>query len=355
MPVSRIGKVLIAYTLVVMSLIGSAGITGGNRAYAFSSRSYYLHHPELWLTPSTSAEPTRVPEQTDAVARIWLPHVNKPSGGKCGESMTTWHPPVINGCATGHEHGEAPPQWVYDAGYTPSFEHPANTPNENQLKHTSFKGFRLRDDGVELYVIAHVDTNPSGHSSRFHSYQVWAKDRAGNVSHWRGWMDFGEGDMTGPQISRDGCDPDVRPIMSVFTPECSSGPPRFESWYTRAGGSGSWSWDFGFTIKANYFFGGDPNNYATWVPTGELNDRRRIEAAWYAERSRTRGRFYANQWGDIVSGPNDPVCGTQRQIGAKTYKVLCLEQYIAPTMTTVGFPNNSIERDYDVSGVQLPN
>lgn len=218
-----------------------------------------------------AAEPTREPQQADASPKVWVSHVSKPSGGRCGESMTEWHPPVVNGCATGHEHGDPPPQWVYDAGYTPSFKHPANTPNENQLKHTSFKGFQLRDDGVDLYVIAHIDTNPSGHSSRSHSYQVWARDRTGNVSHWRGWMDFGEGDMTGPQISRDGCDPDVRPIMSVFIPECSSSPVRFESWYSRAGGSGSWSWDFGFNIKANYFFGGDPNNYATWVPTGAMN------------------------------------------------------------------------------------
>ena len=32
--------------------------------------------------------------------------------GLCRESMNAWHPAVVGSCATGHEHGDAPPDWV---------------------------------------------------------------------------------------------------------------------------------------------------------------------------------------------------------------------------------------------------
>jgi len=163
--------------------------------------------------------------------------------------MDAWHPPVVNGCATGHEHGDAPPAWVVSSRWMPMFDHPGNTPNENQLKHTSFKGFTVRDDNVDIYVIMHLDSNPSGHSSRFHSVQVWARDATGAVSHWDLWADFGTGDMTGPIIRGNGCeDQSVRPIMGVDFTGC--GQLQFETWYSRAGAP-IWGWDFGSISRRN--------------------------------------------------------------------------------------------------------
>lgn len=63
----------------------------------------------------------------------------------------------------------------------------------------------------------------------------------------------------------------------------------------------------------------------------------------------------AAQWGDVVSGANDPVCGTQRTIGARTCTVVCLRQYIAPTLTEISFPGNSVHRIFPGDGVVLPN
>jgi hypothetical protein len=311
--------------------------------------------PTATPTASLTAQPT----STHTPAPSATPTIAPPTGdvGRCGESSHEWHPPVVNGCVTGHEHGDAPPAWVVASSFSAHFTHPANTPNENVVKHTSFKGFLLRDDGIDVYVIAHIDTNPSGHSSRFHSYQVWARDSAGNVSYWDGWMDFGTSNLTGPQFRRFGCDPDTdstRPIMAANDEECNI-PLRFENWYSRAGGSGGWAWDLGFNTSPNYYAGGDPANPATWNPTGQLNSTRRIELAWYANRSNLRGSFWATQFGDIVSGPADPACGTTRTFGAKTYTVLCLAQYIAPTMQTFSFPGNSMQKSYDMTGVQLPN
>ncbi|MCS6910372.1 MAG: hypothetical protein NZM11_07365 [Anaerolineales bacterium] len=314
------------------------------------------HHHYPTSTPSTPGV-TPTPSSTQPPA----------SGQLCPDwyhNPHEWHPPVdpATGCHYGHEHGDAPPAWVQSSRWPAMFSHPGNTPNENLLKHTSFKGFTLRDDGIDLYVIMHLDTNPNGHASRFHSYQAWARDASGGISYWDLWADFGEGNNTGPNVRWDencGGNTEIRPIMAVVYPQCNL---TFESWYSRAGAPG-WGWDFGFNVKPQYYNGPQPgvssnpdlSAMSTWLPTGQWNDVRRIEAAWYAFRPHPTGTFYSTQWGEIVSGPNDPRCGTQRTIGSRTYQVLCIEQYIAPTMTTFSFPGNSIQKEYNFTGVRLPN
>jgi hypothetical protein len=315
--------------------------------------------------PTASATPTEHhhhPTATPATRPSSTPVANQ----LCPEELHdphNWHPPVhSSGCYYGHEHGDAPPAWVQSSGWLAMFSHPGNTPNENVLKHSSFKGFTLRDDGIDLYVIMHLDTNPNGHSSRFHSYQAWARDASGGISYWDLWADFGQENNTGPNLRWDencGGNTEIRPIMAVLYPQCDF---TFESWYSRAGAP-EWGWDFGFNVKPQYYNGpsvgvsSDPDLAAmsTWLPTGQWNDVRRIEAAWYAFRQHPTGRFYSTQWGEIVSGPTDPQCGTQRTFGSKTYEVLCLEQYIAPTMTTFSFPGNSVQKEYNFTGVRLPN
>lgn len=288
-------------------------------------------------------------------------HEHEGSVGVCGESNDTWHAGRVNGCATGHEHGTEPPSWVTASQFQPLFTHPANTPNENAFthKHSAFKGYLLTDDGVTIYVIFHNDFNPGGHVNRFHSYQLWALDGSGNVSYWTGWLDFGPADLqngpnaqTGPNIRRIGCEStSVRPIMAVNDEGC--GVVQFESWYSRAGAA---AWDFGFNNQPTYYLGGDPANPATWNDiNGGLNAVRRFEAAIYASRLTQRGFFYRTQFNSPVSGPNDPVCGTVVNIGGREYTVLCLQQYVAPTMTPVTFTGNSIQRTYPMDGVQLPN
>jgi hypothetical protein len=276
--------------------------------------------------------------------------------------MMEWHPPVVNGCQTGHEHGDAPPDWVLSSSWHPMFDHPGNTPNENALKHTSFKAFSMRLHGVDLYTINHLDTHPNGQQTRFHSYQVWARDASGGVSHWDLWADFGQDDNAIPNIravDTCGVQYSIRPIIQVNYPEC---PSAFENWYSRAGVP-SWGWDFGLNTRAQYYGGpqrgtlssGNLADMATWLPTSVLNDTRRIELSWYATRSSQRGTFYSTQLGTIVSGPGDPRCSQPFTVGGRTYETLCIQQHIAPTMTTVAFPGNAMQRVYDVTGVRLPN
>ena len=267
-----------------------------------------------------------------------------------------WHPPGSHGDRPAHEHGDAPPQWVLDAGYDPQFDHPGNTPGENHpyWKHTAFKGWSGRFGSQDWYGVFHLDFNPGGHVSRFHSYQLWIRDASGAVSHMHGWLDFGEGNNTGPNLVLQ-CEGDdnVRPIISPPSLDC---PVSFESWYARAGQAG-WMPDFGFNINPNYYAGGDPTDPSTWISTGYVrNLLRRIEFAWYPARSTQRGEFYATQFGDIVSGPNAPACGSTRTIGTRVYDVVCLRQYIAPTLRGITFPGNSIQREFPGDGiVTLPN
>lgn len=332
------------------------------RVASLETRVACLEAGEPCPPDEATPEPTSTstPEPPTATATAAQPtatatHEHSADVGACGESNLVWHAPVVNGCATGHEHGDAPPSWVTAAGYTPEYTHVAGTPNENAFshKHTAFKGFAATLNGVQIYGVFHLDFNPGGHASRFHSYQLWARDPSGGVSHWSGWLDFGVGTATGPTVRRIHCDSTApRPIMAVNDEGC--GVVQFESWYSRAGGA---EWDFGFNISANYYAGGDPDDPSTWNPiSGSVrNLTRRLEAAWYSFRETQRGAFWTDQFDEPVSGPDDPVCGSTVQVGTRTYTRVCLEQFVAPTMVSVQFPGNALQKVYVCPQCVLPN
>jgi hypothetical protein len=239
------------------------------------------------------------------------------------------------------------------------FTHDGNTPNENVLKHSSFKGYAARFNNQDVYVVMHLDTNPSGHASRFHSVQVWVRDTTGAVSHWDQWTEFGVDNDTGPQITRFGCDDtdNTRPTIAVNARACNTGL-RFENWYPRPAGfngNAPWMVDFGFNTSANYWLGGDPAVPSSWDATGNGNGTRRFEMAWYANRSAQRGSFYATQFGEVVSGPGDAKCSQSRTVGSRTYENLCIHQTIQPSLGTIQFPGNAQQKAYDMTGVVNPN
>ena len=306
------------------------------------------------------AQPTATPTVQPPPAATATATPGQPPSGDMVDMY--WHPPMAHGDRPRHEHGDPPPTWLLDemgageVGEVMLFTHAGGTPGENvaSYKHTAFKGWAGRFNGVDWYGVFHLDFQPNGRTSRFHSYQLWMRDATGAVSHFNGWLDFGEGNSTGPQVvPLCGSDTGVRPVMTPTQPGC---PVRFESWYARAGGSGGWAPDVGFNVNPNYYHGGDPADPATWTPTGGIrNVERRIEWAWYAFRTERRGEFWATQWGDLVSGPDDAVCGTERRFGDRAYTTVCLRQYIAPTQPSVEFPGNSVQRTFPADGVVLPN
>jgi hypothetical protein len=285
--------------------------------------------------------------------------------GVCGESMTAWHGPLITNaqvtnCQAGHEHGDAPPSWISQAGYNASFVGAFNTSaQENTAKHAAMKGFLARFSNVDIYFRPHAASNVLDRSARFHSYEVWARDASGGVSHWQGW--YNTGDPVADRVVRTIPDPLRRPIMLVVDQASWDAGIRCEQWY---GLTSVWSWDFGWTIcEVNTLFYPGENSqldqsFWRFPPGGaRLGGTRRLEAAWYQDDNRPHpvGEFWATQLGDIVTGPNDSRCsGSSTRFGV-TYANVCLRQFIASTMTEVAFPGNAVQKVFPTTGVRAPN
>ncbi len=311
--------------------------------------------PNLTLKCPDAPPPTPTPVPT--------PGANT---GICGEPMDEWHPAVItradgSTCNAGHEHGDAPPAWIAAAGYSAKFVGGFNTsPQENTAKHAAMKGFSARFGEVDIYFRLHAASNPLDRSARYHSYEVWTRDSSGGVSHWQLW--YNTGDPVKDRVPRrQGTEPSTRPIMLVVDQTSFDQGIRCEQWYTGPG-EPEWAWDFGWTIcnSTTLFVPGEnlsASDQRTWKlsPDGSLGGTRRLEAAWYAFRQHPTGKFWATQFGEIVSGPSDARCTATTTKFAVTYPNICLEQYIAPTMKQVAFPGNALQKSFDTRGVKIPN
>ena len=374
---------------VVLGILATASIAGAQTGMNITSGVFLCNFnvnadgfgmsclPYVAPTPApeATATPLPLPTNTPEPTATPLPLPTATNTPAAMDIDMMWHPPMAHGDRPRHEHGDAPPQWLMnyfganEVSQVMLFTHAGNTPGENMLnyKHTAFKGWygewNTNQGLVKWYGVFHLDTNPAGHTSRFHSYQLWVQDPSNNVSHFEGWVDFGTGNMTGPQkIVTCGVDSGIRPIMLVNQAGCNV---RFENWYARAGGSGAWAPDFGFNINPTYFDIGsaDPLNVANWQQIGgnPRNVNRRVEWAWYPNRSAQRGAFWATQFGQIVQSQNDPLCSATTTVGTKTYQNICLEQYIAPTLPEVSFNTvisggrNSQQRTFPSEGVLFPN
>jgi len=283
--------------------------------------------------------------------------------GVCGEPVDTWHPPLVNGCATGHEHGDAPPSWIAQAGFTPTFHGEFNTsPTEYTRKHAAMKGFLARFADVDIYFRVHAASNVLDRSARYHSYEVFARDPSGGVSHWQGW--YNSGDPLADRFPRrQGVETDKRPAILVVDQTSWDQGIKCEQWYAT---TASWSWDFGWTICGinALFYPGENNqqDQRFWrLPPSQpgVGTLRRLEAAWYHNtngRLHPVGQFWATPLGEIVTGPDDSRCSGTTTKFDESYQNVCLEQYISPTMKQVASPSiNAEQRQFDATGVQVPN
>jgi hypothetical protein len=272
--------------------------------------------------------------------------------GACGESATSWHPPVVNGCRTGHEHGDAPPNWIADAGYSAEFN---ISLHENAIAHAAMKGFNAHLGDVDVYLRVHATSNALDRSERFHSYEVWARDPSGSVSHWQGWMNTGDpGADRVPR--RAGFSTDVKPSILVVDERSWEQGIRCEQWY---GATAPWSWDIAISLcnASTIYYYGEANESASmyWhpAPDGAMESDRRVDVSWFDFRNHPTGKFYATQFGEIVSGPKDSKCTETVMMYGVTYPNQCLAQYIAPSMVRVSFPVNTAQKAFDVTGVKL--
>jgi hypothetical protein len=219
------------------------------------------------------------------------------------------------------------------------------------------KGFLARFNNVDIYFRVHAASNVLDRAARFHSYEVWARDPNGGISHWQGWYNVGDPVTArvlrrNPPLSAES----QRPIILVVDQTAWNAGIRCEQWYATTAG---WSWDFGWTIcsSTTLFYAGENNEQAQslWRPTGNMGLNRRLEAAWYSNRAHPTGAFWTTQFGTIVSGPSDSRCTATTTMFGTTYQNVCLEQFIASTMRTVQFPGNAAQKTFPGTGVQLPN
>lgn len=284
-----------------------------------------------------------------------------------------WHLPysLEYGCLYGHEHGDAPPEWIAEAGYEAGFDagggfHGNTSHAENTDKHAAMKGFvaDFRDyaNGAQtVYFRVHIASNVMDRTARFHSYEVFLRDATGAVSHWQGWFDSGSpAEKRFLYNGRNDPGAAFRPL--VLTQDETTFPTvKNEHWYMRA--AAPWNWDFAWTVDPTTFWRYDEvysTDVASWPVTGRLGTVRRLEPAWYGPDSRiTRNRgnpprgieFWATPLGDFVNGPDDPRCSP----------VACLPQFIATTARSVeaNIPGggNARERVFPGIGlgIRLPN
>jgi hypothetical protein len=276
-------------------------------------------------------------------------------------------------CETGHEHGDEPPQWLAEKDLAIRYGGPEATPRENEIKHQAYKGFAFTDvKGQQGYLRVHAASNPHDRAARFHSYEFYLKDVAGNVSQFRGWYDTGDRISDRPSRARD---TPIRPVIAVVDQESYDKGTRCEQWYmvaSRIGNEGEgWGPDLGWTIcnSTTLYVAGEhatADDYSTWVPSpdGSTGLVRRVEIAWYGPDSSVAANrgdppknkvFYATQFGERVDDPEDRKCGSMVSIGDQTFVLACLPQYVASTAKAITFPGNSWQKTFPGRGVKLPN
>jgi hypothetical protein len=299
--------------------------------------------------------------------------------GACVHDASKWHPPVdANGCAFGHEHGDAPPQWIADAGYTAGFDmhggfHGNTTAQENTTKHRSMKAMHATIGDQEVYLRLHFASNVLERMSRYHSYEMFLRDASGNVSHWQGWTNTG--DPATARVSKAKNDPGFRPVVLVADLAALQMGRNCEQWYAT---TSAWGPDLGWTIcDSTTLYFPEENQYPDYefqlcaygYPRPVcLGSNREVELGLYltgSANAANRGNlapkdvhFYATQFGEgVAGGLADPKCA----IGAKTlrfgqqYQNICLPQYVASTARAIENPTNRYRKEYDVTGVEFPN
>lgn len=381
--------------------------------------------PRSALTPTLTPTPLPTATDTPAPTSTPFPPTSTPrpvAGQPCPAWMHSakhWHPAVDPdaGCYFGHEHGDEPPAWVnefvisVDGAPTHgprelSFDHPMNTSAaENTKKHGCMKGMHLANGeavgpyaqlsfmqrgypDLEVYLVYHACANPPDRLARFHSVQVFAKDRTNAVSYWRYWVDTGN-----PRYYLDG---GSRVETSAFDIAPNNGRPILrvdwrkqticEQWYM-FGTQPRWLPDIGVTICDTATAYSDierrlargettdadgaplPDQYdATWWPTtGGNGAERNVEFVYYAFNDvlpYATGRFvWIDQFGNIMSGAGDPRCGQPVTRYGVSYTRLCTTMLIQPSLyqqisETTTFIKGQVapreQKRYDVRGVNGP-
>ncbi len=342
--------------LILVTLLGSVFLLSLQ-----NFRNMISESPIFTDSPS-SAEKSPFCDDHDSLR--WHPVAKKDSQGR-----------VI--CVYGHEHGDPPPQWLTDAGYSVGFsDHSgfmANTSGmENSQKHPGMKGFSTVIKGVDVYARIHLASNPLDRGSRFHSYELFLKDQSGNTSHFQGWLDSGD-----PNVDRiayrdstalnGGKDPGNRPIVWAASRQACLVDQLWcaELWTMR---TSPWGPDliWGINDSTSYYHPQEEltEDISKWDLSGKLGVDRSLTVTIYRDPEKLKqrgvdkvpvGEVWATQFGDIVSGPDDPQCHQMIIKYGVNYPVICLKNYLAPTLPQITGAGNTSQKIFESTGVKVPN
>lgn len=295
------------------------------------------------LIPEPTASPTAVPASATPAPTVIAATVTPvpatatataapPANvGLCGESKMQWHAPVINGCDTKHEHGDAPPAWVMTSGKLPMFDHAHITsPLENTVKHNFMKGYLMPDrqrSCLVAYAIQHGSSMGMERIAQLHSTQIWIKDCAGGVSYLSYDNDFGKNGLypAGHRAGPDNFDAVHNELANEGIIRFATETSGCEQWYGAAFGNKPDASlllcdaveNFNLAETTNPAGEYDPAN---WQLRGGLNLFRQFELAWPMERIDV-GTYQTDQFGNKVVGA---CTGTVTYDGV-TYQKTCAQ------------------------------
>jgi len=127
-------------------------------------------------TPRPSATATRVPPSATPVPSASAPpmtsdcqalHDSFVTTGPDGKRYATWHPPVVNGCAFGHEHGSDPRLFpAFSEVGMPAFDYTSALHGISE-PHNGFKVFVVRDDVNGLWYLGVMHQGTGGAARAF--------------------------------------------------------------------------------------------------------------------------------------------------------------------------------------------
>lgn len=242
-------------------------------------------------TPSSTANVTDVPSETvePTATQDYDETATPPSGLQAWE---VWHAPGAHILPDGnlsnvHEHGDAPPQWVND--YTvATFDHPLiyggderSSEAEVTRKHQAYGGFNFaftpNGCSTEGYVRYHASSTPADRAGMIHSFEIYVRDCAGNISFNQGVYWIGDPAQPAQRMCRADEVPNGRD-QYIIAGRCKDDTAISEQWYTHFV-----NWDFSITLlNATTFFEydehlADPMNQDTWQLTGRNELTLRVE------------------------------------------------------------------------------
>lgn len=342
--------------------------------------------------PTPTPQPTSTPAPTIApTASPTLSHGVNP----CGVPLDQWWPAVeANGCRNQSERGDAPPTWVktyeQSRGRTFSMHGPNLTgPAESAMKYMVMKGYAFSvvvkcarmnfstnacadprpPRTIDIYCVIHGGSVPFERAGVVHSWRCWFKEQdTQKISAIQGWYQapgFGFERVCGFDST-----PARNNFPIIFGPSRATwgkGCGDAEQWYVRAFGNNP-NIEFGITF-VNAVALLQPNEKPTdydvskWDLSGSSGTTRRLEISYYRGVTRNNnnlsGIYTADQFGEVMTGSNDPRCGQPVQRLGNTYTRLCLEQNVSISLPEISFATtvggNAFQRTYDSRGVGAPN